>query len=89
MDSFESVDSGSAIKRVVLGFGSGASDLKTAVEGSLMTERGLRRLGSGEVDSGGGKTPGAVPQGNDQMHWRIGRLSQEEVGRADEAALTL
>ena len=40
MDFCESVDSDSAITRVVLGFGSGASDLKTAVEGSLMTERG-------------------------------------------------
>jgi hypothetical protein len=56
MDSCESVDAGSAITRVVLGFGSGASDLKTAVEGSLLTERGLRRLGSGAVDSGGGAT---------------------------------
>jgi uncharacterized protein DUF4410 len=89
MDSCASVDSGSAITRVVLGFGSGASELKTAVEGSLMPERGLRRLGSGAVDSGGGKTPAAVPQGNDQMHWRIGRLSQEAVGRAEEIALPL
>jgi hypothetical protein len=46
----------------VLGFGSGSADLKTAVEGYLMTDKGLRRLGSGEVDSGGGKAPGvAVP----------------------------
>ncbi len=62
MGYFESVDAGSAAKRIVLGFGSGAADLKTAVEGYLMTERGLRRLGSGELDSGGNKTPGvAVP----------------------------
>ena len=62
MGYFESVDSGSAAKRIVLGFGSGAADLKTAVEGYLMTDRGLRRLGSGDVDAGGGKTPGvAVP----------------------------
>ena len=58
MDLFESVDAGSAITRVVLGFGSGASDLKSAVEGSLMTERGLWRLGSGEVNSGSGTMPG-------------------------------
>jgi Domain of unknown function (DUF4410) len=62
MGYFESVDTGSAEKRIVLGFGSGAAELQTAVEGYLMTDQGLRRLGSGEVESGGGKTPGvAVP----------------------------
>jgi hypothetical protein len=59
---FESVDTGSAAERIVLGFGSGAADLKTAVEGYLMTERGLRHLGAGEVHAGGSQTPGvAVP----------------------------
>jgi hypothetical protein len=62
MGCFESVDSGSAAKRIVLGFGSGAAHLQTAVEGYLMTNKGLHRLGSGTVDSGGGKMPGvAVP----------------------------
>jgi len=62
MGYFESVDSGSAVKRMMLGFGSGAADLKTVVEGYLMTDQGLRRLGSGTVDSGTGKAPGvAVP----------------------------
>jgi hypothetical protein len=62
MGYFESVDTGSVAKRIVLGFGSGAADLKTAVEAYLMTDKGLRRLGSGDVDSGGGKAPGvAVP----------------------------
>jgi hypothetical protein len=62
MGYFESVDAGSAEKRIVLGFGSGAAHLRTAVEGYLMTDQGLRRLGSGEVESGGGKMPGvAVP----------------------------
>lgn len=59
---FLSVDEGSAVKRIVVGFGSGGAELKTMVEGFLMTEQGLRRLGSGEVSSGGGKMPGvAVP----------------------------
>jgi len=59
---FESIDEGSAVKRVVIGFGSGAAEMKTQVEGYLMTDRGLRKLGSGGVASGGGKTPGvAVP----------------------------
>jgi hypothetical protein len=62
MGYFESVDSGSATKRIVLGFGSGATDLKTAVEAYLMTAQGLRRLGSGDVDAAGGKAPGmALP----------------------------
>jgi len=40
----------------------GSAELKTAVEGYLMTDKGLRRLGSGVVDSSGGKMPGvAVP----------------------------
>ena len=62
MGYFESVDSGSATKRIVLGFGSGATDLKTAVEAYLKTAQGMRRLGSGDVDAAGGKAPGvAVP----------------------------
>ena len=62
MGYFESIDTGSMVKRIALGFGSGAADLKTAVEGYLMTDKGLRRLGSGDVDSAGGKAPGvAIP----------------------------
>ena len=60
MGYFESVDTGSAGQRIVLGFGSGAAHLKTAVEGYLMTDRGLRRLGSGVVDSDTGKAPGVA-----------------------------
>ena len=57
-----SVDEGSAAKRMTIGFGSGKSRLSVAVEGYQMTARGLRKLGSGKVDSGGGKKPGgAVP----------------------------
>ena len=42
---FESIDEGSAAKRVVLGFGSGGAELKTQVEGYLMTDQGPRELG--------------------------------------------
>jgi len=56
---FVSIDEGSAAKRVAIGFGSGSSKLTTAVEGYQMTAQGLRKLGSGTVDSGGSKTPGA------------------------------
>jgi Domain of unknown function (DUF4410) len=60
--SFVTIEEGSAGKRVLLGFGSGAADLETVVEGFRMTDQGLVKLGGGKVDSGGNKTPGvAVP----------------------------
>ena len=34
--------------------------MKTMVEGYQMTDRGLRKLGSGTVDAGASKTPGAA-----------------------------
>jgi len=55
-----SIEEGSAAKRVAIGFGAGGSELKTAVEGYQMTAQGLRKLGSGTVESGGGKSPGAA-----------------------------
>jgi len=55
-----SVDEGSAAKRVGIGFGSGASELKVAVEGFQMTAQGLRKLGSGDTDAAGSKTPGGA-----------------------------
>jgi len=59
---FVSVDSGSVAKRFALGFGSGAAELKTVVEVYVMTATGLRRLGSGEINSEGPKGPGeALP----------------------------
>jgi len=54
-----SFNAGSAAKRIAIGFGSGASDLKVAVEGFQMTAQGLRKLGSGTTDAAGGKAPGA------------------------------
>ena len=58
--SLLSVQAGSAAERVAIGFGKGNAELKTAVEGFLVTEQGLRKLGSGQVDSGDSKTPGAA-----------------------------
>jgi hypothetical protein len=55
-----SIDPGSAGERVLVGFGSGAAELRTVVEGYLMTRQGLRRLGSGQLESGGSKTPGML-----------------------------
>jgi hypothetical protein len=58
--SFVTIQEGSTGKRVLLGFGSGASELKTVVEGYQMTAQGLRKLGGGEVAAGGNKMPGMV-----------------------------
>ena len=55
-----SIDQGSAVERVTIGFGAGGSELRTVVEGYQMTAQGLRKLGSATVDAGGGKTPGAA-----------------------------
>jgi len=57
---FASIDTGSAAERMVIGFGAGASELKTVVEGFQMTSQGLRKLGSGSVTAGGGRGPGAA-----------------------------
>lgn len=55
-----SFEEGSAEKRVAIGFGSGASDLKVAVEGLQVTPQGLRKLGSGTEDAAGGEKPGGA-----------------------------
>ena len=55
-----SFEEGSAAKRVTVGFGSGESELKVAVEGFQMTAQGLRKLGSGTTASGSSKTPGTA-----------------------------
>ena len=48
------------MKRFVIGFGSGASELDTMVEGYAVTPQGWRKLGSGTLSSSGNKTPGMV-----------------------------
>jgi hypothetical protein len=55
-----SVESGSAGKRFIIGFGSGKAELDTVVEGYVMTPRGLHKLGSGTLSASGAKTPGVV-----------------------------
>jgi uncharacterized protein DUF4410 len=57
---FLSIEQGSTGQRFVIGFGSGSSELKTAVEGYQMTPQGLRKLGSGTVSSASRKTPGII-----------------------------
>jgi len=55
-----SAEGGGAIKRFVIGFGYGTSEMDTVVEGYVMTPQGLRRLGSGTLSSSGNKTPGVL-----------------------------
>lgn len=55
-----SIKKGSAAKRVIVGFGSGESEMKTLVEGFQVTPTGQRKLGQGTVDAGGSKGPGMV-----------------------------
>lgn len=59
---FATVDPGSSVKRVVLGFGTGKADLTTHVEGYRMTEEGLVLAGSGESGTGRSEqdAPGVV-----------------------------
>jgi len=54
-----SVEEGSTAKRMTIGFGSGSSELATAVEAYQMTPTGLRKLGSATTAAKGSKTPGA------------------------------
>ncbi len=54
------VEEGSATERVAIGMGAGAAELKVAAEGFQMTEHGLRKVGSGTLDTAAGKSPGAA-----------------------------
>ena len=82
---FVSVDEGRVGRRVLVGFGSGAAELRTAVEGYQMTAQGLRPLGRGEVRSEGGKLPGmVVASGRGRRHRqpdRAGRRRHREGDR--------
>jgi hypothetical protein len=58
--AFTSVDKGSALERVTIGFGKGDAQLKTHVAAYRMEDGTLIKLGSGSTDSSGGKTPGVI-----------------------------
>jgi Domain of unknown function (DUF4410) len=55
-----SAEGGGAVKRFVIGFGAGTSEMDTVVEGYAVTPRGWRKLGSGTLTSSGSKSPGMV-----------------------------
>jgi hypothetical protein len=55
-----SAEGGGVVKRFVIGFGYGTSEMDAVVEGYVMTAQGLRKLGSGTLSSSGSKTPGMI-----------------------------
>jgi hypothetical protein len=57
---FISTDEGSRLKRVLIGFGSGAAELKTLAEAYQVTASGLRPIGSAVISSEGGQLPGML-----------------------------
>jgi hypothetical protein len=57
---FVSINEGSRLKRMLIGFGAGSAELKTFVEGYQVTADGLRPLKSVEVKAAGGKMPGML-----------------------------
>jgi hypothetical protein len=58
--AFVSIKEGSRLKRVLIGFGAGAGEIKTLVEVYEITAKGPRPLVSEEIESKGGKLPGMV-----------------------------
>ena len=57
---FVSIDEGSRLQRIFIGFGSGAGELKTLVEIYQITTEGSRPLVSEEIKATGGKMPGML-----------------------------
>lgn len=57
---FVALDEGSRLKRMLIGFGSGAAQLGSVVEAYQVRADGLHPLGSGEVVAGGGRMPGVL-----------------------------
>lgn len=49
-----SVDKGSMTKRLTIGFGYGAAEMKVALEAFQKTAKGMRKIGGGAAQSGGG-----------------------------------
>lgn len=59
---FVTINEGSRLKRMVIGFGAGSSELRAMVQVYQATPRGLRRIAEAEADASGSKMPGmAVP----------------------------
>lgn len=57
---FVTVNEGSRLKRMLIGFGSGAAELRTLVQFYQERNGGLRDLGFAEIEAEGGKMPGMI-----------------------------
>ena len=86
-----SADDGDLIRRFIIGFGEGRSEMDTLAEYYVMTQQGLRKLGSWTLSSSGSKTPGiwvpvitAIALGNPlHLIFSTGiRIYGEESGRS-------
>jgi hypothetical protein len=61
---FVSMDKGSTLKRMVIGFGAGSTELHVRAQVYQATEHGLARISEAEASASGSKMPGmAVPVG--------------------------
>lgn len=74
---FVSIDEGHRLKRMLIGFGKGATELKTIVEAYQVTSEGPRNLGYKEITAAGGKMPGML----------VPVLGGAAAGRAGTAAI--
>jgi hypothetical protein len=80
---FVSIDEGSRMKRMLIGFGAGATQLKTHVDAYEITAKGPRRLGSAAIEAGGGKMPGMlVPVGAGAAAGRVATSAAVSGGLA-------
>ncbi len=57
---FVDIDEGSRAKRMLVGFGAGAAELRTHFFAYVETELGHEQLGKAEVETEGGKMPGML-----------------------------
>jgi hypothetical protein len=60
---FITIKKGDRASRVIIGFGVGRGELKTHIEGYLVTATGHRLLGTRDVGTAGGKKPGLLVPG--------------------------
>jgi hypothetical protein len=83
-----SADDGDLTRRFIIGFGEGRSEMDTLADYYVMTQHGLRKLGSWTLSSSGSKTPGiwvpvvtAIAFGN-PLHLIFSTGMGEESGRS-------
>ncbi len=83
---FISIEEGDRAKRLIIGFGKGAGEVQTHIEGYLVTPQGHRLLGSRQVATAGGSKPGLIVPGIVAVATRnpIGLIVRGVIGVKDE-----